>query len=289
MSFSSRGASGRLRAALGARPARTAVLACIVAVGSSMLTAGGDPQVASVLQASAVQGDPGVGALFADPTTAQHGCTGTVLDAAHDLVLTAAHCVVGTGAGMRFVPGYNGTAADSAPFGVWSVDRVWAAAGWLAGQEPAHDLAVLQVDSQPFRGGPIRSVDQVTGGHPVVVTRGTGDTATSATGPVTVVAYNAGDADSAVACTVGASVDPVPMSFNCGGYFAGTSGAPWLLKSTVKHPARVVGIIGGPYQGGCTDAVSYSPSFDDQLTQLLARAVSDLPGDDIPAAGDDGC
>lgn len=240
-------------------------------------------------QAVIAAADPTVGVVFTDPVAPTHQCTGSVLVAGHGLVLTAAHCLKGTGAGMRFIPGYDGAAAEPAPFGTWTVSKVWVAAGWLAAREPAHDFAILQVGDQPV-GGEAHSIEQVTGGHVVsMLGRTVNDVVGPSLGPVTVVAYNAGSGDAPVTCTIGRAADPVPAAFGCGGFSGGTSGAPWMQKGAVKGPSRLVGIIGGPHQGGCSDSVSYSPTFDDQMVQVLARAEQDQPGDDVPAAGDDGC
>ncbi len=51
----------------------------------------------------------------------------------------------------------------------------------------------------------------------------------------------------------------------------------------------VVGVIGGSFQGGCLDSVSYSPRFDWDVVALLLRATLNLRPDDVPAAGDNGC
>lgn len=271
------------------RARRAATVASLLAA-ATLAFPGADASSAEVEpRAVTVQADGAVGALFTDAATAIHGCTATVLSAGHGLVLTAAHCLSGTGIGVRFVPGFDGTAADSAPFATWTVIKLWAASGWLAGQEPAHDFAVLKVSDQLFSGVP-RSIEEVTGGHSISVVDGGMDGGTqSSRGPVTVVAYNAGAADAPIGCTTGGGKDPVPASFHCDGYSTGTSGAPWMQKGTVKHPAPIVGIIGGPNQGGCSNSLSYSPTFDAQMTQLMSRAEADMPGDDIPAAGDDGC
>lgn len=267
---------------------RAATVICALAVAALVPSAGEAFSGEVEPRAAIVQADPTVGALFTDAATASHNCTGTVLTAGHGLVLTAAHCLKGAGAGLRFVPGYDGTAAESAPYATWTVSKVWAASGWLAGHEAAHDFAVLKISDQLVAGVP-RSIEQVTGGHSISVVPGEKGVAGSSTGPVTVVAYNAGAADAPVGCTTGGGKDPIPTSFRCGGYSTGTSGAPWMQRGTVKHPSRVVGLIGGLHQGGCSDSVSYSPTFDAQMTQLMNRAEADLPGDDIPAAGGDGC
>lgn len=265
-----------------------AVLVTALAVPAASTVAAGDAPSADGGPQAAVA-DPTVGALFADASMALHDCTASVLSAGHGLVLTAAHCVTGTGAGMRFMPGYNGTADEVAPNGTWTVTKAWAAEDWLSGEQPAHDFAVLKVQDQVV-GGAWHSIEQVTGGHGVsLVGRTVNDVARPSVGPVTVVAYNAGAGDTAVTCTVGAPADPVPNSFRCGGYSGGTSGAPWMQKGAVKERPRLVGIIGGPHQGGCSDAVSYSPTFDGEMEQVLAKAEQDLPGDVLPAPGDDGC
>lgn len=267
----------------------TMLAGCLVAVAGSASCAGDALSADVVPQAVAATADPTVGALFAGPTTTTHQCTASVLSAGHGLLLTAAHCVTGIGAGMRFVPGYDGAAAELAPSGIWTVTKVWAAAGWLAREQPAYDFAVLKVEDKPVA-GIWHSIDQVTGGHAVsLVGRTVHDVPGPSVGPVTVVAYNAGAGDTPVTCTVGGSADPVPDSFRCGGYSGGTSGAPWMQKGAVKDRPRLVGIVGGRHQGGCSDDVSYSPTFDSEMAQLLARAEQDLPGDDVPAPGGDGC
>ena len=233
--------------------------------------------------------DPTVGALFSDGITSPHECTASVLSNGRGLLLTAAHCLRGTGAGMQFVPGYDGTAADPMPFGVWTVTRVWVPPGWLRGQEPADDLAVLQVEERQV-GGRLQSIDQVTGGNVVSVLGRTLEPIVGRLrGPVSVTAYNAGAGDAPLSCTTGGVDESTPNSFRCGGYSGGTSGAPWLQQSTLMGQRTVVGIIGGRNQGGCTEWVSYSPELDGAMYGLLLRAAFELTGDDVPAADGDGC
>jgi hypothetical protein len=272
-----------LRGSLAVLAGALAVLVTSTFAAGEALSADAGPQ------ATTAAADPTVGALFADASAATHDCTASVLSAGHGLLLTAAHCLRGTGAGMRFIPGYDGTATEPAPNGTWTVTKAWAAADWLTAQQPAHDFAVLKVADQPV-GGVWHSIEQVTGGHSVsLVGRTVDDVAGPSVGPVTVVAYNAGAGDAAVTCTVGGLVEPVPDSFRCGGYSGGTSGGPWMQRGAVKGRPRLVGVIGGPHQGGCTDAVSYSPTFDGAMAQLLSRAEADVPGDVLPVPGADGC
>jgi hypothetical protein len=69
----------------------------------------------------------------------------------------------------------------------------------------------------------------------------------------------------------------------CEGMANGTSGAPWISGS------RVVGLIGGLHGGGCAENVSYSPPFDQHISDLLARAEADGPGDPPPGGYNDEC
>jgi len=64
-----------------------------------------------------------------------HYCSGSVVhSASRDLVLTAAHCVFGTGLATEFAPGF----ADGAtPFGVWTVTRAYVDRRWLTAHDPA--------------------------------------------------------------------------------------------------------------------------------------------------------
>ena len=274
---------GRFRRATGAS---VALLLCVPLIGA-LASAGGT--VPAPPQATRSAADPSVGVLFASAVATTHECTASVLAGGHGLLLTAAHCLTGTGAGMRFIPGYDGTTTNADPFGVWTVTAAWVPAEWMSAQQPAHDIALLRVADQPVAGR-VQSINEVTGGHAVSVMGWLFDDLWgSSLGPVTVVAYNAGIGDSPIACTTGGATDPVPASFLCGGYSGGTSGAPWLQKDPTSGRSQLVGLIGGEHQGGCTDDESFSPDFDDELLVLLSRAELDLPGDDVPAAGSDGC
>lgn len=267
----------------------TVLAGCAVAIGA-LLLADADASVAEPEPyAVTAPADPTVGALFSHGVTSTHDCTASVLSNERGLLLTAAHCLRGTGTGMQFVPGYDGTAADPMPFGVWSVTGIWVPPAWLQDQDPAHDLAVLQVRDQQV-GGRVQSIDQVTGGNLVpVLSRALETILGPSRSPVTVTAYNAGVGDAPVSCTTGEIDESTPNSFRCGGYSGGTSGAPWLQQSGPTRQRTVVGIIGGPNQGGCTEWVSYSPELDGELYGLLLRAAFELPGDDVPAADADGC
>ena len=261
-----------------------ALLLCLLLAGA-VTNGGGDSGEPQAVSSAA---DPSVGVLFADSAATTHGCTASVLSAGHGLLLTAAHCVAGRGAGMRFAPGYDGTAADTEPFGVWTVTTVWVPPDWLLGQQPRHDIALLRVGDLVVAGRS-RSIAQVTGGHAVTMFAGLSGFWGPSLGPVTVIAYNAGIGDAPITCTTGRATDPVPPSFRCDGYSGGSSGAPWLQSDPDTGRSVVVGLIGGEHQGGCFDQESFTPTLDGELFALLLRAALNAPGDDVPAAGDDGC
>lgn len=253
------------------------------AIAAAILLAPPGDAVGGQLQAVASDPDRTVGPLFPGGVAGGHRCTASVLSAGRDLLLTAAHCLVGTGAGVQFVPGYDGTAAAPTPYGIWTVTRTWVPAGWLANEDPDHDYAILQVTDLDVGGRPA-SINETTGGNDISV---------PLFGPpsrqVTVRAYNAGSQDAPIRCTASADLDQAVPSFECAGYSAGTSGAPWLLETGSRDRRVVVGLIGGSFQGGCSDSLSYSPRFDWDVVALLLRATMNLRPDDVPAAGDNGC
>jgi len=198
-----------------------------------------------------------------------HYCSASVVDSTtRDLVLTAAHCVVGTGAGIGFAPGYvNGTA----PYGIWAVKKVYVDRDWIAHGNPQHDYALLQI--APRNG---KQLEDVTGGHSIGAAPAPGT-------EVQVTGYAAKSGGSAIECTAPVYETDGYPSFDCAGFADGVSGAPWIADG------EVVGDIGGLHQGGCTDTTSYSPSFGPDIQALLARAEADKTGDLVPFIRPSGC
>jgi hypothetical protein len=108
---------------------------------------------------SPTTGVPEVRALFPSASSGSHDCTASVVDSVHgDVLLTAAHCVSGSGAGMVFAPGYHN---EIAPYGRWTVTGVHLAPGWLKSQDPRYDFAFLTVAPRTIRGRSV-SIEQVT-------------------------------------------------------------------------------------------------------------------------------
>ena len=225
-------------------------------------------EAAKQVVAGPVNPDPRVGAVFLGGNDL-HTCTGSVLhSAAGDLVLTAAHCL---GAGpATFVPGYAGNAP---PADLWSMDVVYLDPRWVATKDPRADYAIARVSRAD--GG---SVEAQVGS---ALSLGSAPAKGSR---VNIVAYPAGVGGMPIGCQVSTGVtDGGYPELPCAGLAAGTSGAPWISGSTVT------GVIGGLHSGGCAENLSYSSPFDQHITDLLARAEADGPGDVPPTAFDDDC
>ena len=223
-------------------------------------------------------GVPSVGAIFRDGLAEPHECSASVvLTPRGGLVLTAAHCVAGTGAGLQFAPGY---VDGRTPYGVWTVQKAWVSSRWTADQDPHTDYAFLQVAPQTRNGRTVHLQD-VTGGSLLGAAPRAGTTITS-------VAYPYGIDDEPIHCVNRIVTTDGYPTFNCHGYPGGTSGSPFLI--THRHgPATVVGLIGGLHQGGCYEWNSFSSPFGAGTYATYLRAVSGRGADTVPEAGSDGC
>jgi V8-like Glu-specific endopeptidase len=206
-----------------------------------------------------------------------HTCTASVIDSASgDVVLTAAHCVTGSGVGYRFVPGYRD---GKTPYGVWSVTAAYGDPQWIHGRNPRRDWAFLTVAERRLDGH-LSSLQSVTGGHPL-------GRAAVAGSRVTVIGYAVGGADRALRCDALVYLHRGWPAFDCGGFVGGTSGSPWLRHG--RRGISVTGVIGGLHQGGCTPSTSYSAVFGNQARRSLARAARHGRADVFPPRGSDGC
>lgn len=207
---------------------------------------------------------PAVGALFLGGSDL-HTCTASVVHSnAGDLIVGAAHCFVKDVA-TTFVPGFAGSAD---PSNVWTVDAVYLDPLWVVGKDPRVDYAFARV-SRPA-GGLIEAVV----GSAVLL-----GSAPPRGSQVSIIGYPAGVGGTPIGCTAstGLTLTGYP-SFVCGGMVDGTSGAPWLIGSTVT------GVTGGLQRGGCTQWVSYSAPFNARTATLLARAEAGGRGDAPPLA-----
>ena len=192
---------------------------------------------------------------------APHFCTASVVHSpGHDLLITAAHCVYGSGPTIEFAPGFHD---NIAPYGVWDATRIYIDRGWRTSHDPHRDVAFVRVAP---RGG--RNVEDVVGAHSL------GVPALGAS--VTVDGYPAGSGGRPITCTNTVYLTHGYPSFDCRGYVAGVSGGPWFTGG------RVVGVVGGYQQGGCTDSTSYTAPFGTWTTALLRRAQAGGAGDAVP-------
>ncbi len=213
----------------------------------------------------AFDGTPAVGALFATSAgkLSQHFCTASVINSPHgDLVITAAHCVTGTSGTVAFVPGYNNGAA---PYGVWTVTKVYVDHAWSSSGNPDDDVAILKV-SKP---GATAPVEDVTGAEELA-------TGTPATRQLVEVIGYPDSSNQPVTCQNWLK-EPMTdqLEFDCGGYTDGTSGGPFLSKvDFTTGQGTVIGVIGGYEQGGDNPQVSYSAVFGSDVAAIYKAAVA---------------
>ena len=209
-------------------------------------------------------GTPAVGALFTGTVghlSGHSSCTASVVDSpAGDLVITAAHCVAGS-TGYAFAPGYHN---GWAPYGMWTVSRVFVDRAWAVSADPNDDVAFLVV-KQAGRG---QSIQQVTGADQL----GTGWGPVQA---VEVIGYPQ-DSDSPITCQATTrAFGGQQLEFTCAGYTNGTSGGPFLAQvNPATGLGTVIGVIGGYEQGGDTPSVSYSPRFGRAVAALYRLAAA---------------
>jgi len=217
------------------------------------------------------------GALFPHGAGSAHTCSASVvLTAGQDVLLTAAHCLSGSGRGLTFVPGYRNGAE---PYGAWTVTAAYADPRWTRSRDPQHDYAFLVVAPRRQNGREVRLGDLVTG-RAVAVAPASGTS-------VRIVAYRQGRHDEPISCTHPVYRHAGYPAFDCHGYVGGTSGAGWLVGAPGQEVIR--GVIGGLHHGGCTEFTSYSPRFDGDTLKLLQRAERGGPADVLPSPGSDAC
>jgi V8-like Glu-specific endopeptidase len=218
-----------------------------------------------------------VGVLAHGASIQAHSCTAAVVaSSGGNVIVTAAHCVSGSGAGTVFAPGYvNG----SAPYGTWTVQAAYVEPAWTSGQDADADVAFLVVAPSAGNSDP-RPVQQVVGGYPL----GTAPTAGAA---VRVTGY-VSNAPNAITCTAAVYLTVQFPSFDCAGFAGGTSGGPWIAATPAGDP-QLSGVIGGLHEGGCTVSTSYSSPFTAASAALLDRAESGAIPDTVPANRGDGC
>ncbi len=223
-------------------------------------------------------GMPTVGALFITGLFPLHICTASVVRSANrSVIVTAAHCIrSGTGEGYEFAPGFHD---GKAPYGMWRVTAAYAAPAWIRHFDTRDDFAFLVVAPRRIDGR-LRHLQDVTGANALGHTPKPGTV-------VTAVGYPLGVGGSPVHCRVPTRRHGRFSAFSCDGFADGTSGGPWLARRAGGR--RVVGLIGGLHQGGCSPAASYSPPLGRAAHRALYRAAHGRPADRFPAPPGDGC
>ena len=242
--------------------ALAAAIGCAVFFAAPAGAHGADSVVPRLMaQAVPSAGTLAVGALVtasASSAMGSHFCSASVVDSpAGNLVITAAHCLTGRQASQFvFVPGYDN---GEAPYGVWAVRSVITDRDWRSASDPDDDVAFVVLD---------RSVQGVTGGERL----GTGQPPSQL---VTVTGYP-DDRDTAITClTYSGPFSATQLEFRCGGYTAGTSGAPLLADVNARTGlGTVIGVIGGYQQGGQTDAISYAATLGKDIAVLYRAAIA---------------
>ncbi|BDM67466.1 hypothetical protein HEK616_09530 [Streptomyces nigrescens] len=245
------------------------------ATGSASASASAAKPSAAAAQLPATarhfDGIPTVGVLFSvDGDARAHHCTASVVHSPHrNLILTAGHCNPGDRA--AFVPQYR-SGAQTQPYGVWAIDESFAYPDrGTTGDKSDLDFAFATVE--PDADG--RALEDVTGGNVLAPTPGY-------TNDVTVIGYpnvRNDPEDRAVRCAARTSrlTGTSQLRMECGGFYGGTSGSPWLAGYDERTgTGRIIGLIGGLNGGGPkgpnSDRVSYSPFFGAKILSLYARA-----------------
>jgi V8-like Glu-specific endopeptidase len=209
---------------------------------------------------------PRVGALFTHDASGNHFCTASVVASpGHDLLMTAAHCIHGgEGGGYKsdivFIPGYQD---GTEPFGVWTPRKLLVAPQWASSSDPDFDVGFVVL--QPLDG---KNIEEVLGADQIGFDAGFDHL-------VRVTGYPS-SADAPVTCINQTSQQSArQVRFECGGFFGGTSGSPWVTDFDPRtRTGTIVGVIGGYQEGGDTDAISYSSYLNGDIRQLYDQAAA---------------
>lgn len=233
------------------------VLALLSALSISLLPSAQAATAPRVFAPDGVLFFPSVGGLL-PALGGPHYCSASVVDSPRrDLVVTAAHCLYGTGATIEFAPGFQD---GKAPYGVWTVTNLYVEPAWKSGQSPQADVAVLRI--APLRG---QQVEDVVGGRGL---------ASPIPGQSVTVSGFPSSSKTPSVCTNTLSLTQGYPTVNCsGGMVDGVSGGAWVQGGSV------VGVVGGYEQGGCSAQIAYSTPFNAATQQLLVRAEGGGIGD----------
>ncbi|GFF59938.1 hypothetical protein IFM51744_10108 [Aspergillus udagawae] len=230
-------------------------------------------------QATHSKGIPSVGVLFSG-NIQDHYCTASVIDSTHgNVILTAGHCISGTGKNLHFAPGYHD---GQAPYGIYPVTAAYVHPNWNKNHDIEYDFAFLTLGEGKYDGKFV-NVQSVVGGNKLITNGGYKYN-------VEVVGYNDKE-QSPVQCRVDTyEAKAGQLGFNCGPFRGGTSGSPWIANydSHSRH-GSVVGNIGGWHTGGCTSGTSYSSHYGSGTRSVFDRANAGGHGDTVRGGASSGC
>jgi V8-like Glu-specific endopeptidase len=198
-----------------------------------------------------------IGALYSGSApSGNHFCTASVLHSdSKNLLLTAAHCASSTD-NLYFAPGYRD---GQTPFGTWQVTKLYQTTGWTQNGDQDEDFAILQV--APSNG---RAVEDVVGANNLALNVDFG-------ARVRLYGYPANTEEPILCTNDTTEQSDRQRRIDCPSFPGGTSGGPWIDTDSDK----VIGVIGGYQQGGDTDDVSYSATFEKTIGDLYQQAVAD--------------
>ena len=206
-----------------------------------------------------------IGAIFEHDSGGDHFCSGSVVDSpAGNVIVTAAHCVNGGRGGadksdITFVPAY---ADGNAPFGEWTPARYVLDPRWVNGHNEQYDVALVVL--KPYHG---KSIQEVLGGNKIAFGSGYRHY-------VRVTGYPS-SASAPISCDNWTSEQDGYLKFECGGYYGGTSGSPWVTGYDAQtRTGTVVGILGGYLEGGSVHNVSFSSYLGDDIQKLYNDAAA---------------
>ncbi|WP_369780572.1 serine protease [Streptomyces sp. R33] len=206
-------------------------------------------------------------------------CTGSVVRSqGKNLVLTAGHCANGLlDASHRiFVPQYHqGRSAANQPAGIFPVAAIYRDPRYPRNETTKSYLSDLDFSFVTLTPNDRGSAENLTGALTFTPTP-------TYENNVRVVGYPSSNSvnpkHQAITCDVPTSrLYPFrQMKMECGGYYGGVSGSPWIKDYDAKtRTGQVIGNVGG-YNGGGNDAeahwVSYSPIYGKDAQDLYNDA-----------------
>jgi hypothetical protein len=247
--------------------ASVTVLTAVAGAADSAVPAAPRRGAVAAASAQVPVGSLTVGALFqaAGGRLGRHFCTASVVHSSSgDLLITAAHCMVGRRlsppGSLVFAPGYRD---GRFPLGLWNVMAVFVTSRWSADRDANQDVAFLAVSR------PGATLERLAGAEYLR----TGEDLPAA---VQVVGYPS-TASQPVVCSATATAFITAMlrqmRFECPGFTNGTSGGPFLVRAG-RTPGQwqVIGVIGGYQEGGDLPSVSYSATFTRDVADLYRTA-----------------